>query len=49
MAENSAPKKNPDGPQAPKIEKIMALLSPMPKVLPIRAIAFGTSNAGPMP
>jgi len=48
-AEKSAPKKKPVGPQAPKIENTMLRFRPMGYVRPTRAMAFGSSSAGPMP
>jgi hypothetical protein len=45
----TAPVVQPVGPHAPKIEMTMFRFTPIGNVRPIRAIAFGTSKAGPMP
>lgn len=47
--ENTAPSVNPVGPAAPNSENTMFLFMPIGKVLPTKAMAFGTKRAGPIP
>src|SRR3569833_912305 len=48
-APKTAPAVAPVGPAAPKVAKAMLRLKPTGYVRPIRAMALGTSRAGPMP